>query len=256
MTKLSVNVNKLALIRNSRAKNNPNLEWWGEQILNWGGFGITVHPRPDGRHVRTEDVYKLSAMVQRWNKEHSAHAEFNIEGFPSEEYMQLVLAVKPDQCTLVPDPPEALTSNAGWDFLSERDFLSLTVSKLKEIGTRVSLFLDPATFTQPQQEALRSICTDRVELYTESYADAFGTGGMDEVLQTYGEVSRTLKKMGLAINAGHDLNQQNLGTLVKLIPELKEVSIGHALICEALLEGFPQTICNYLSILNDNDSGK
>src|SRR3984957_11750867 len=168
MTKLSVNVNKLALLRNSRGKNQPDLEWWAEKILEWGCHGVTVHPRPDERHIRRRDLARLAGLVA-----HHAGAEFNVEGYPSADYLALVKEARPDQCTLVPDPPEALTSNAGWDFVLHEKFLTETTKRIRDLGTRVSLFLEPKKFDKVQADCLEKIGCDRVELYTEDYADAF-----------------------------------------------------------------------------------
>lgn len=250
MTKLSVNVNKLATLRNSREKNNPNLEWWGRKILEWQAHGLTVHPRPDGRHIRTADVLVLSKLVHAWTG--SPKPEFNVEGYPSDEYFDLVKQSKPHQCTLVPDPPEALTSNAGWDFAANEKFLIDVTKRLHDRGTRVSLFLEPKTFDSRQAEALSKIGCDRVELYTEDYADAFIDGKLASILPVYKKAATVATELGLGINAGHDLNQQNLGALIDAIPRLAEVSIGHALICEALEQGFETTIRNYLKILADH----
>lgn len=250
MTKLSVNVNKLAWLRNSREKNNPNLEWWGRKILEWQAHGLTVHPRPDGRHIRTPDVLQLSQIVHRWKG--SPKPEFNVEGYPSAEYFKLVQDAQPHQCTLVPDPPEALTSNAGWDFATHREFLTEVTKRLHDQGARVSLFLEPKKFDEKQAEALSQIGCDRVELYTEDYADAFAEGNLGQILPQYVLAARTATDLDLGLNAGHDLNQKNLGQLIEAIPQIDEVSIGHALICEALVQGFETTIRNYLKILAEH----
>lgn len=250
MTKLSVNVNKLATLRNSREKNNPDLEWWGRKILEWQAHGLTVHPRPDGRHIRTADVFALAKIVHEFKG--SNRPEFNVEGYPSDEYFELVKKSKPHQCTLVPDPPEALTSNAGWDFAANRDFLIDVTKRLHDQGTRVSLFLEPKKFDNRQAEALSKIGCDRVELYTEDYADAFNDQTLSAILPIYQKAAATATELKLGINAGHDLNQQNLGALIDAIPQLAEVSIGHALICEALEQGFATTLKNYLQILADH----
>lgn len=250
MTKLSVNVNKLATLRNSRGKNNPNLQWWGQKILDWKAHGLTVHPRPDARHIRHEDVLILSQIVKQ--SKNSPAPEFNIEGYPSEDFFLLVKEAKPDQCTLVPDPPEALTSNAGWDFVKNETFLRETTQRLKDHGARVSLFLEPTKFDHMQVESLSKIGCDRVELYTEDYANAFEQGNLKNVLPIYQEAAALAGKIGLGLNAGHDLNQKNLGVLLDAIPEIAEVSIGHALICEALEQGFSTTLRNYLQILREH----
>lgn len=243
MTKLSVNVNKLALLRNSREKNNPNLVWWGRKILEWGSHGLTVHPRPDGRHVREGDVDQLAALIAEWNVGRPRTAEFNIEGYPSEDYLKTARRIVPSQCTLVPDPPEALTSNAGWDFVQHQGLLRECVAELRGLGIRVSLFLEPSKFSNVQAEALAKVGCDRVELYTEAYADDPTT------LKDYVRVANKVSDLGLGINAGHDLTQGNLGALIDAIPAIDEVSIGHALTCEALLDGYETTVKNYLKIL-------
>jgi pyridoxine 5-phosphate synthase len=248
VTKLSANVNKLALLRNSRQQNNPNLLWWGERILNWGSHGLTVHPRPDGRHIRYSDVVVLAELIRSRNQA-GGSAELNVEGFPSDEYLSLIRQTRPHQCTLVPDPPEALTSNAGWDFVKNKPWLTTTVSQLKDLGCRVSLFLEPAKFTEEQAEALAGIPCDRVELYTESYAHAHEQGPLSPTLEQYIEAAAQATALGLGLNAGHDLNQSNLRTLLDAIPGIQEVSIGHALVCEALLVGVETTIRHYLRIL-------
>lgn len=255
MTKLSVNVNKLALLRNSREKNNPDLVAWSKRILGWGAHGITVHPRPDGRHVRSADVPALKAMIDQWNQtKDTPQAEFNVEGFPSPEYMAMVLQTRPDQCTLVPDPPEALTSNAGWKTSRRLEFLEPTVQKLKKAGLRVSLFIDVFDFEGDDLKALIQTGADRIELYTEAYAEAFGEDREADILARYREVAERVQKHGLGVNAGHDLNQRNLGLFARSIPGLDEVSIGHALVCEALENGFEPTIYSYLRILSYGSS--
>jgi pyridoxine 5-phosphate synthase len=245
MTKLSVNVNKLATLRNARGKNQPDLTACGKDILAWGAHGLTVHPRPDGRHIRWPDVHALSQVVKTFGQ----HAEFNIEGYPSREYLDLVTSVAPDQATLVPDPPEALTSNAGWLVEDSRSLLQETVQHISAAGIRVSVFIDPTNCSLKDLEFLKKIGVARIELYTESFADAFTQGLAESVLKKYMSVAEMAQQSGLALNAGHDLNQQNLKTLISAIPTIAEVSIGHALICEALYQGLPTTIGNYLRIL-------
>lgn len=248
MTRLSVNVNKLATLRNSRGKNLPDVLALSKKILSYGVHGLTMHPRPDGRHIRTQDVVDLHDLVEVWNQEHDA-VEFNVEGFPSAEYLQLVGKYTPTQATLVPDPPEALTSNAGWDLKKNKALLLDLVGQLRSQGIRVSLFVDPFTFDEQQEVALKTIAPDRIELYTEKFADAFETAERASVCERYAVVARKAVDMGIGVNAGHDLNQRNLGYLIEQIPMIEEVSIGHALICEALEEGLATTIANYLRIL-------
>lgn len=249
MTKLSVNVNKLATIRNARGKNTPDVAAAARRILSWGAHGITVHPRPDGRHIRTGDVTVLSAVVREHNAGSQAAAEYNIEGYPSADYLAMVAEIKPDQATLVPDPPDALTSSAGWAVADNEKFLTSVVTDLKNAGVRVSIFIEPEKFGEKDYEALARVRPDRVELYTEAFADSHGTPEGDRVVKLYAETSARVRKLGIGLNAGHDLNQENLGTLIKAIPEIAEVSIGHALICESLYDGLETTVKNYLRIL-------
>ena len=248
MTRLSVNVNKLATLRNARGKNNPDLVAWAKRILGFGAAGITVHPRPDERHVRFDDVRALSRVVAEWNKG-GARAEFNVEGYPSSEFMDLIAETKPHQATLVPDPPDAITSNAGWDLEAHEELLEDVIKKLRGQSVRSSLFVDPATFSQYQESALSRLKPERVELYTESFAEAFGTPRETEVANLFATVGRLVNAMRIELNAGHDLNLINLGALVRAVPSIREVSIGHALICEALELGMASTVAAYLGVL-------
>ncbi len=249
MTKLSVNVNKLATLRNSREKNMPDLVQFGRDILSWGAHGLTVHPRPDGRHIRRPDVTALSAVVREFNASHGRKIEFNIEGYPSHDYLTLIKEVSPDQATLVPDPPEALTSNAGWDVTESKQFLKSVVHELKKESVRVSVFVDPFQIEDRELKDLKDLGVDRIELYTERFSDDFATPQMADTLNRYVTCARSAQALGLGLNAGHDLNQNNLGKLISTIPGIDEVSIGHALICESLIEGMETTIKNYLRIL-------
>ena len=250
MAALSVNVNKLATLRNSRGKNLPDVTALARKILTYGAHGITVHPRPDGRHIRTADVEALQALVLDWKKQ-NAKVEFNIEGYPSEEFLQLVNRHCPEQVTLVPDPPEALTSNAGWDLIVQETLLKKTLQHWRQgNGPRVSLFIDPFQFSEAQGAALLRLKPDRIELYTERYADAFATPERDQVTQVYARAARFAAQNGIGVNAGHDLNQKNLKHLLSHAPQIQEVSIGHALICEALEEGLETTIKNYLRLVH------
>lgn len=244
MTKLSVNVNKLATLRNSRGKNNPNLIVSSKHILDYGGEGITVHPRPDERHIRRADVYELKKQVTDVYR-----VELNIEGYPSPDFLKLVEDVQPAQATLVPDPPEALTSNAGWDLETHQTFLSRVATALRAQNIRSSFFIDPLKMTDAQFSSLEKIGADRVELYTEAYAESYGTPKQDEVTQTYKLVAAECRFRGLGINAGHDLNRENLKFLVQEIPFIDEVSIGHALICDSIELGLRETIRQYLACL-------
>lgn len=245
MTHLSVNLNKIALLRNSRGKDFPSVETFGKKALEEGVHGLTVHPRPDERHTRFSDLPKLKNLIEKVKPE----AEFNVEGYPSPDFLEKVIAVHPDQCTLVPDPPDAITSNAGWDFTKHQDFLMEVTTTLKKAGLRVSLFLDPFTFNEEQFLALKSIGPERIELYTEQYALDFGSEKEKTTLASYKEVANQVTSIGIEVNAGHDLNQKNLSRLISEIPEIKEVSIGHALIVESLCDGFSKTLQNYLRLL-------
>ncbi len=241
MTKLSVNVNKIATLRNARGKNSPNVLQVTQDIISYGAEGITVHPRPDNRHIMREDVYAISEHID---------VEFNIEGYPSESFVGMVKEVKPAQCTLVPDPPDVITSNAGWQITNQVSFLKEVVQELSQEDIRVSLFVDPLELTEKDMDNLQEIRTDRVELYTEVYADTFNTPKHAEVVGRYQRVAQELTTRGLGLNAGHDLNLENLSLLIKTIPEIQEVSIGHALICDALYYGLEKTVGSYLSCLS------
>lgn len=241
MTKLSVNVNKIATLRNSRDKNNPDLLQCVLDIISFGAQGITVHPRPDERHIRHSDVTMIANAIE---------VEFNIEGFPDDRYFDLAKTARPAQCTLVPDPPDALTSNAGWEINNNSDLLRDSVSKLHDLDIRSSLFIDPFKLTNKELDALEKIGTDRVELYTEAYADAFSIDKAQEIIVVYQQAADKLNQLGIELNAGHDLNLQNLNPFIKAIPEIKEVSIGHALVCDALYLGLETTVKRYLDCLS------
>ncbi|NVJ85025.1 MAG: pyridoxine 5'-phosphate synthase [Algoriphagus sp.] len=232
MTKLSVNINKIATLRNARGGNNPNVVQVAKDAERFGAEGITVHPRPDERHIRYQDVLDLAEVVT---------TEFNIEGYPDKRYMELVKQVKPAQATLVPDPPDALTSNTGWDTITHQSMLQDIVAELKEAGCRVSIFINPeAKYFEPAKQT----GTDRVELYTEPYAVLFPKD-REKAVQPYVEVALIAREIGLGLNAGHDLDLNNLAFLKHKIPFLDEVSIGHALICDALYYGLENTIQMY-----------
>jgi pyridoxine 5-phosphate synthase len=232
MTKLSVNINKIATLRNARGANNPNVVQVALDAERFGAEGITVHPRPDERHIRYQDVMDLAKVVT---------TEFNIEGYPDQRFMNLVKKVKPAQATLVPDPPTAITSNTGWDTIKHQSMLRDIVAELKEAGVRVSIFINPeAKYFEPA----KLTGTDRVELYTEPYAIGFPTDP-NKAVKAYIEVSEIAKELGLGINAGHDLDLHNLAFLKKSIPYLAEVSIGHALVCDALYYGLENAIQMY-----------
>lgn len=236
MTKLSVNINKLATLRNSRGKNTPDVVSWARQIEALGAHGITVHPRPDGRHIRFQDVYDLKPEVK---------GEFNIEGYPDPDWVRMVLEICPHQATLVPDPPGAITSNAGFEVSKSANFLEEVIRKLKsgKSDIRISIFIDPRIFSVSDAMKLKSIGADRIELYTERFAED------PRCIVEYVQAAKWAMDAGLGINAGHDLNCENLPILVSAIPSLLEVSIGHALICDALKWGMPETIKKYLKSL-------
>ncbi len=239
MTKLSVNVNKIATLRNSRGKNNPDVLQVSLDLIKFGAQGITVHPRPDERHIRKADVYALKKAIT---------VELNVEGYPSADFMKMIEEVRPAQCTLVPDPPEAITSNAGWNISENEKRLAEVLASLKKWGVRSSVFVDPGT-SQHDFALLAKLGCNRVELYTEDYADAFGTPYQEKVTNEYLQTAQRAKVEGLGINAGHDLNLKNLNYLVKQISVIDEVSIGHALIADALYHGFEATINAYLECL-------
>lgn len=233
VTRLSVNINKIATLRNARGGNNPDVVKVAIDCERFGAQGITVHPRPDERHIRYRDVIQLKDVVT---------TEFNIEGYPDERYMQLIREAKPAQATLVPDKPDAITSNAGWDTLTHRDFLKDIVQELKRANVRVSIFVDPV---EAMAEGAANIGADRIELYTEPYASNY-TINREAAVQPYTNAARAAKANGLGINAGHDLDLHNLKYLKQSIPDLDEVSIGHALISDALYYGLENTIQLYL----------
>lgn len=233
MTKLSVNINKIATLRNSRGGNTPNVVEAAIKAQEFGAEGITVHPRPDERHIRYQDVYDLSPVIT---------TEFNIEGKPVDSFMKMVLEVKPHQVTLVPDAEDALTSNAGWDTIKHLDYLTDIISEFKRNNIRTSIFLDP---NPSLVESAAKTGADRIELYTESFAVEYGKGNL-EGIKPYKETTDEALKNGLVVNAGHDLSLDNLEYFIREIPEIAEVSIGHALISESIYMGFENTIQAYL----------
>ncbi len=233
MTRLSVNINKIATLRNARGGNTPNVQKAAVDCQLFGAEGITVHPRPDERHIRYQDVYDLKPLVT---------TEFNIEGYPSESFIQLVLDVIPHQVTLVPDPPEAITSNTGWDTIKNKEQLKKVVQLFKEKGIRTSIFVNP------DPELVKHAAdsgTDRIELYTEPYATNFSKN-KEAAIAPFIAAALAAKEVGLGVNAGHDLNLDNLKYFASNIPNLLEVSIGHALIADALYFGLENTIQMYL----------
>jgi pyridoxine 5-phosphate synthase len=247
MAKLSVNVNKIATLRNARGGDVPNVLKTSLDILRFGAEGITVHPRPDGRHIRYQDVKDLSRLVRQWNRNQRRQVEFNVEGFPDSSYMKLVESVRPHQATLVPDPPDAITSNAGWRLAANEKSLAKTLSRLRKAKVRSSLFIDVFEWSASEHQALRRLNPDRVELYTERFARDYVTKSRAKTTAQYAKVARDIEELGIEINAGHDLNLQNIRYLVKHVPQVVECSIGHALIAEALYFGFKKTVRSYLS---------
>jgi pyridoxine 5-phosphate synthase len=234
MTKLSVNINKIATLRNSRGGNNPDLIKVAQDIETFGAQGITVHPRPDERHIRYADVFELKKIIT---------TEFNIEGNPREQkFVDLVLANKPDQVTLVPDALGQITSDHGWDTVKNKDYLIEIVEVFKRAGIRVSLFVDPV---EEMVAAAQQTGTDRIELYTENYAKEFQKGNHEQAIAPYISAAKKANELGLGINAGHDLDLHNLKYFSQNIPSLAEVSIGHALICDALYFGLENAVQLY-----------
>lgn len=236
MTKLSVNINKIATLRNARGGNNPDVVRVALDCERFGAQGITVHPRPDERHIRHQDVFDLRPQLS---------TEFNIEGYPSEDFCNLVIKAKPAQVTLVPDAPDQLTSNHGWDTKNNIEFLTPIVKRFKDAGIRVSIFIDP---DKEMADYAKQIGTDRVELYTEPYASQYATD-REKAIAPFIEAARHCREIGLGLNAGHDLSLQNLAYFHACIPWVDEVSIGHALICDALYLGLRETIKEYLNCL-------
>ena len=236
MTRLSVNINKVALLRNSRGSNLPNLAQVAKDCEEFGAEGITVHPRPDERHIRYDDIPVLREMVT---------TEFNIEGNPNKQFMKLVLDNPPHQCTLVPDASDQLTSDHGWDTIKHKSFLQEVISELKSSGIRVSVFADPHPAVI---EGAKECGADRVELYTGPYANQFATDPK-AAIAPYREAAQVAQSLGIGLNAGHDLNLSNLKHFKSECPGLLEVSIGHALVCDALYYGLSNTIRMYLRLL-------
>ena len=236
MTKLSVNINKIATLRNARGGNNPDVVKSAIDAQRFGAQGITVHPRPDERHIKYQDVVDLKPIIS---------TEFNIEGYPDDRYMELVKMIVPNQATLVPDSPEVLTSNSGWDTIQNKEFLIDIISALQDTGIRTSIFVDPE---ERMIEGAAEVGTDRIELYTEPYAADYSRD-REKAIAAYVKCARLAKESGLGLNAGHDLSLENLKYFKECIPFLDEVSIGHALICDAIYLGFENTIQLYLNQL-------
>ncbi|TCO10401.1 pyridoxine 5'-phosphate synthase [Natronoflexus pectinivorans] len=239
MTKLSVNINKIATLRNSRGGFIPDVVKAAVDVQLFGADGVTVHPRPDERHITRKDVHNIRPVIK---------TEFNIEGYPSREFIDLVKSVKPHQVTLVPDPPEAITSSSGWDTIAHFSFLQEVISEFKESGIRTSIFIDPVE--EMIAKAVETD-TDRVELYTEPYATGYAKD-REKAVAPFVVAANLANKLGMKVNAGHDLNLENLKYFNECIPFLKEVSIGHALIADALYMGLERTIASYKALLKKN----
>lgn len=237
MTKLSVNINKIATIRNARGSNTPNVVLAAQRIEQFGAHGITVHPRPDERHITYKDVLQISQLLT---------SEFNIEGYPDRNWLDLVLNAKPTQATLVPDPPGVLTSNAGWDTIKHKKLLSEVIEELKRANIRTSIFIEP---NQELIKAAKDCGADRIELYTEPYAAMFSID-KELAVSDFRKASIWAHELGLGVNAGHDLSLENLAYFKRELPFLDEVSIGHALISDALYFGLENTVQMYLSKLS------
>ncbi|MBJ6369349.1 pyridoxine 5'-phosphate synthase [Snuella sedimenti] len=236
MTKLSVNINKIATLRNSRGGDVPNVVQFAKDVQRFGAEGVTIHPRPDERHIRYQDARDLKPEV---------YTEYNIEGNPIKSFLDLVISIKPTQVTLVPDAVDAITSNAGWDIIKHKDFLIDVIQEFKQNGIRTSIFVDPVL---KQIEGAKATGTDRIELYTEAYAHQYGLGNTEGV-KPYVECAELAIDLGLGINAGHDLSLDNIAFFKKNVPGVQEVSIGHALIAESLYLGVENVIQMYLNKL-------
>ncbi|TDI71549.1 MAG: pyridoxine 5'-phosphate synthase [Bacteroidetes bacterium] len=236
MTKLSVNINKIATLRNARGGNMPNVVQVARDIQDFGAHGITIHPRPDERHIRYQDAFDLKPVI---------HTEYNIEGNPIDEFLDMVLEIKPTQVTLVPDAVDALTSNAGWDTVKHKDYLVDIISECRKNGIRTSIFVDPSS---TMIEGAANTGTDRIELYTEEFAHQFSLGN-EKAIEPYTQCAVLANDLGLGINAGHDLSLENIRFFKENIPHLLEVSIGHALVCEAIYRGLEPVVKAYLKKL-------
>lgn len=241
MTKLSVNINKIATLRNARGEDNPNVLEMALKIESYGAHGITVHPRPDERHITRKDVFTLKPQLTK---------EFNCEGYPSEDFLAMMEEINPEQVTLVPDPPDVLTSNAGWNIEKNQNFLIETIDRIHQnTDARVSIFLDPGDYWNKELTPLQETKVDRIELYTYAFAKAFGTPEAESVTKIYAKTAEKAHALGIGINAGHDLDSKNLKYFLSQVPHIAEVSIGHALVCEALEFGMKETIEKYMSLL-------
>jgi len=240
-TALSINLNKVALVRNTRHLGIPSVTRAATLCLQAGAHGITVHPRPDARHIRTQDVYDLRELLMSW-----PDAEYNIEGNPFHNLMPFVRELRPHQVTLVPDTEGQFTSDHGWDIAADTQRLRPIIDEARSLGVRVSLFMDPVPEAMP---AVKAVGADRIELYTESYASAFGTPRQAEVLDAFARTAQAALDCGLQVNAGHDLNRENLGVFLRTVPSVSEVSIGHAFVADALELGYAGAVQAYLDCM-------
>lgn len=245
-TALSVNVNKVALLRNTRHLGIPSVVRAARLCLEAGAQGITVHPRPDARHVRADDVHALAQLLKDWPQ-----CEYNIEGNPSQNLMEFIRAVRPQQATFVPDSEDQFTSDHGWSFPQDAQKLAPLAAECRALGVRVSLFMDP---DPAAMRAAKAVGADRVELYTEPYAAAWGMAQQSHELERYRAAAQAAVDAGLGVNAGHDLNRDNLGAFVAGVPGLLEVSIGHALVADALEMGYRETVQAYLACIEDGSN--
>ena len=236
MTKLSVNINKIATLRNARGGNVPNVLQVAKDVQKFGAQGVTIHPRPDERHIRYQDAYDLKEVVT---------TEYNIEGNPIQKFMDMVLEIKPTQVTLVPDAVDAITSNAGWDTVKHKDYLAEIISEFKQNGIRTSIFVDP---NLDMVEGAANTGVDRIELYTEAFAEAYSKNNKTAV-KPYVDCAHLARQLDLGVNAGHDLSLENIQYFKEHVPHLQEVSIGHALICESIYQGLESVIQQYLTKL-------
>lgn len=239
MTAFSANLNKIALLRNTRDNGLPDVRHFAKLCVAAGAAGITVHPRPDQRHTRPSDVRELRRLT------YDLHVEFNVEGYPTDDFLQLVCEVRPEQCTLVPDAPDQKTSDHGWDVAAQAELLTKVVAPLRSAGIRVSIFMDPVP---DAMRLIPAIGAHRVELYTEPYAAAFATPDRETQLVRYAAAARAAHQAGLGVNAGHDLNLHNLGPFLQAVPYVEEVSIGHALVADALELGMSEAVKRYVAI--------
>jgi pyridoxine 5-phosphate synthase len=242
MTQLSININKIALLRNSRGRDFPNVIDFAKKYIDLGAHGITVHPRQDERHITVNDAYELAEFLQAFPE-----VEYNIEGFPSPDFMKIIRETKPDQCTLVPDGVNQVTSDHGWDMTQHQKHISDLAAEIRGYGVRSAVFLDPE-IKHVELVALTGV--DRIELYTEEYASTFGTEKQAQVLKKYKQASQLAEKLGLGVNAGHDLDSQNLATFLQE-QNILEVSIGHVLTIECIQFGMHEVVGKYLAICNN-----